>query len=105
MSFQLREEIKGRGVQVVDGIDITLIEIMAISLSVLRTSGKGKGFQSVLINRLAPKAICSSVDVIMIGCTFVVLRITSGLDISPYNIRSQRLVTTKILMVVEVERG
>ena len=61
-------------------IDIALINVMTVSLSVLHTSGKSKGFQSVFINRLAPKGVCLSVDVIMIGCTFVIFRITSGLD-------------------------
>ena len=78
---------------------------MAISLPILHTSGNSKGLQPVFINRLAPKAICLSVDIIAIDRTFIVFSIASGFDIRPYDVRCQRLMLTEILMVIEIERG
>ena len=103
VSFQLREEIKAGGVHIVDGIDISLIEIVVISLSILCTSGDGKGFQLVFIDGLAPKAICLSVRMIAIGCTIIVFSIARCLDICTHDIRCQRLMAVEVLMEVEVE--
>ena len=71
---------------IIRGINIALIDIMAISLGKLHTTGQGKRFQAIFVDSFAPERISLTVSGVVVVATLFVLDIACGLDLGSFNI-------------------
>ena len=75
--------------QVVDGLGIAMIFVMAVALGELKAARKSKRFEAVFVDGFAPERISFSVCIVLIISAFVAFRFARRFDECAHEIGRQ----------------